>query len=257
MNGATAPSPPCRWPRSATSASGSSPPSDPAINVVAHSDIAPDRKQDPGELFDWEGLAANGVGLWPHGWTRHDGRSRRGPMRDARCSPRSAIAGPAARRPAPPSSGTGGRSGWMAWRMPRPSPAARRRQLMRALDRALITGPRDLQRLRRRLTRRAGPAHDTAASGGQTTAGPRCKAGLEESPGSTGKRCRLTAGGGDLRESATESRPPARTRSQGGLRVRVKGCGKSAPRPWQQGRHGKPHREQGRIGVVGGVPSGA
>ena len=37
----------------------------PARNVVAHSDIAPDRKQDPGELFDWEGLAANGVGLWP------------------------------------------------------------------------------------------------------------------------------------------------------------------------------------------------
>jgi N-acetylmuramoyl-L-alanine amidase len=34
-------------------------------NVVAHSDIAPDRKQDPGELFDWEGLARNGVGLWP------------------------------------------------------------------------------------------------------------------------------------------------------------------------------------------------
>jgi N-acetylmuramoyl-L-alanine amidase len=36
----------------------------PARNVVAHSDIAPDRKQDPGELFDWAGLAANGVGLW-------------------------------------------------------------------------------------------------------------------------------------------------------------------------------------------------
>ncbi|WP_192898677.1 N-acetylmuramoyl-L-alanine amidase [Crenalkalicoccus roseus] len=36
-------------------------------DVVAHSDIAPDRKQDPGELFDWEGLAANGVGLWPAG----------------------------------------------------------------------------------------------------------------------------------------------------------------------------------------------
>ncbi|MBU8546562.1 MULTISPECIES: N-acetylmuramoyl-L-alanine amidase [Roseomonadaceae] len=34
-------------------------------DVVAHSDIAPDRKDDPGELFDWEGLAANGVGLWP------------------------------------------------------------------------------------------------------------------------------------------------------------------------------------------------
>ncbi|VVT10804.1 conserved hypothetical protein [Sphingomonas sp. EC-HK361] len=30
----------------------------------------------------------------------------------------------------------------------------------------------------------------------------------------------------------------------------VKGCGKSAPRAWQQGRHGKPHREQDRIGVA-------
>ena len=37
----------------------------PPQNVVGHSDIAPDRKQDPGEYFDWEGLAANGVGLWP------------------------------------------------------------------------------------------------------------------------------------------------------------------------------------------------
>ncbi|MBU6454536.1 MAG: N-acetylmuramoyl-L-alanine amidase [Cyanobacteria bacterium REEB67] len=36
-----------------------------AIYVVAHSDIAPDRKQDPGELFDWQGLAANGVGIFP------------------------------------------------------------------------------------------------------------------------------------------------------------------------------------------------
>jgi N-acetylmuramoyl-L-alanine amidase len=39
----------------------------PQRNVVAHSDVAPDRKQDPGEKFDWQGLAANGVGLWPSG----------------------------------------------------------------------------------------------------------------------------------------------------------------------------------------------
>lgn len=37
----------------------------PARNVVAHSDVAPDRKEDPGEKFGWADLARNGVGLWP------------------------------------------------------------------------------------------------------------------------------------------------------------------------------------------------
>lgn len=37
----------------------------PARNVVAHSDVAPDRKEDPGERFDWQALAENGVGLYP------------------------------------------------------------------------------------------------------------------------------------------------------------------------------------------------
>jgi N-acetylmuramoyl-L-alanine amidase len=39
----------------------------PARNIVAHSDVAPDRKEDPGEKFGWEDLARNGVGLWPIG----------------------------------------------------------------------------------------------------------------------------------------------------------------------------------------------
>ena len=37
----------------------------PSRNVVAHSDVAPDRKEDPGERFPWADLARNGVGLFP------------------------------------------------------------------------------------------------------------------------------------------------------------------------------------------------
>ena len=57
-------------------------------------------------------------------------------------------------------------------------------------------------------------------------------------------RCRITSGGGDPRESATETKPPRATGA------RVKRCGKSAPRTRQRGRHGKPHQEQDRIGAT-------
>src|ERR1051325_1372312 len=67
---------------------------------------------------------------------------------------------------------------------------------------------------------------------------------VEESPGSMETRWRLTAAGGDPRESATESNPPRLAE------VRVKGCGKSAPRRRQRRRQGKPHREQDQIGVA-------
>lgn len=37
----------------------------PPRNVVGHSDVAPDRKLDPGEFMDWPRLAAAGIGIWP------------------------------------------------------------------------------------------------------------------------------------------------------------------------------------------------
>ena len=37
----------------------------PAGHLLAHSDSAPTRKEDPGEHFPWQHLAQAGVGLWP------------------------------------------------------------------------------------------------------------------------------------------------------------------------------------------------
>src|SRR5271170_3076828 len=68
---------------------------------------------------------------------------------------------------------------------------------------------------------------------------------MEESPGSNGLRCQVTPGGREPTESATERYRPSAAQA---APVRVKWCGKSAPRRWQHRRHGKPHLEQDQIG---------
>jgi N-acetylmuramoyl-L-alanine amidase len=44
----------------------------PASGVIAHSDMAPTRKADPGPHFDWRRLALDGLSIWPQATQRED-----------------------------------------------------------------------------------------------------------------------------------------------------------------------------------------
>ena len=76
----------------------------------------------------------------------------------------------------------------------------------------------------------------------------------EESPGSIRIRRRITSGVGrpqGKRHRKQTARSWAARPFSG--KARVKGCGQSAPRRRQRRRHGKPRREQNRIGATRGA----
>lgn len=43
----------------------------PPHRVIGHSDMAPERKRDPGQRFDWRRLAQQGLSIWPEARVDH------------------------------------------------------------------------------------------------------------------------------------------------------------------------------------------
>ena len=225
---------------------------------MAHSDVAPSRKQDPGEKFPWQQLAQSGVGLWvePRQARRQDAGARRHRRQGARAAegadrirlrPRGdrplRRAPPA--RSSPPSSAISARRGSTASSTPRPGRRCASSCVARNRAAAGRPRPSPLD------AGAAAPAPSLAVSRPDGRSGNHRKVAGEESPGSTDKRCRITSGG------ACASRPQGQChREQTAAarsvlaEARVKRCGKSAPRFRRRKRHGKPHREQDRIGTA-------
>src|SRR5262249_13654460 len=68
---------------------------------------------------------------------------------------------------------------------------------------------------------------------------------------------RLTAGRGDPKDQWHRKHTARRRPSRGFGALRVKRCGKSAPRRWQHRRQAKPRTEQGQIGESRPAHAGA
>jgi hypothetical protein len=91
---------------------------------------------------------------------------------------------------------------------------------------------------------------ETTRQSGVRGSGDRCVVYHgEESPGSAEQRCRVTPGGIGA-SFQIQGKVPQKLNRLGFGQARAKRCGKSAPRDGQPERHGKPHREQDRIGTA-------
>ena len=206
----------------------------PPRHVLGHSDIAPSRKQDPGELFDWPRLARAGIGFWPDfAAERRLQRALRSPKYRSNlaqigydCPQTGGLDAQTGRShhcfSAPLSAGT------LRW--PRRPGNGRADRDPRA--RNFLTCRSNPYLSLTKVTWATSPELDRPSERkfrAFDSADRRCLYGLarrpddrlrrkagEESPGSTEIRCRITSGGGDPRESATETyRQPGLRRRQG------------------------------------------